>query len=228
VETVVSSFSTQVGTLLWKDLVAELRTRELLGGMLVFGLLVLLIFNFAFDLRVDNVAAIAPGVLWVAFTFGGILGLGRSFVVEKDRGTLDGLLAAPVERGAIYLAKLLGNLLFMVLVESICLPVFTMFFNFGAISLDVIAIVILGTFGFAAVGTLFSAMAANTRARDVMLPLLVLPICIPVVIASVEATSLVFDGSRVADRLSWLGLLGAFDAIFGMLCFLVFDFVVEE
>jgi heme exporter protein B len=224
----VTSFPAQVGTLLWKDLLAELRTRELFGGMLVFGLLVLVIFNFAFDLRIDNVGAIAPGVLWVAFTFGGILGLGRSFVIEKDRGTLDGLLAAPIDRGAIYLAKLLGNLLFMVLVEAVCLPVFTAFFNFGAISLDVIAIVLLGTFGFAAVGTLFSAMAANTRARDILLPLLVLPICVPVVIASVEATALVFDGTRLIDRLSWLGVLAAFDIIFGALCFVVFDFVVEE
>ncbi len=224
----MTSFPAQVGTLLWKDLLAELRTRELFGGMLVFGLLVLVIFNFAFDLRIDNVGAIAPGVLWVAFTFGGILGLGRSFVIEKDRGTLDGLLAAPIDRGAIYLAKLLGNLLFMVLVEAVCLPVFTAFFNFGAISLDVIAIVLLGTFGFAAVGTLFSAMAANTRARDILLPLLVLPICVPVVIASVEATALVFDGTRLIDRLSWLGVLAAFDIIFGALCFVVFDFVVEE
>jgi heme exporter protein B len=224
----VSTFAGQVGALLWKDLLAELRTRELVGGSLVFGLLVLVIFNFAFDLRVDNVAAVAPGILWVTFTFAGVLGLGRSFVSEKDRGALDGLLAAPIDRGAIYLAKMLGNLGFMGLIEAICLPVFTAFFNFGAVSLDIALIAFLGTAGFAAVGTLFSAMAANTRARDVLLPLLIFPICVPVVIASVEATSLAFGSAPFTNRLAWLGLLAAFDIIFGTICFVVFDFVVEE
>jgi heme exporter protein B len=224
----MTSFPGQVSAILWKDLVAELRARELLGGMAVFALLVLLVFNFAFDLRVDNVGAVAPGVLWVAFTFAGVLGLGRSFVIEKDRGVLDGLLLAPIDRGAIYLAKLLGNFLFMILVEAICLPVFTAFFNFGVVSIDVIAIALLGTFGFAAVGTLFSAMAVNTRARDVLLPLLVFPVCIPVVIAAVEATSQVFAGDAAGDRLRWLALLAAFDVIFTIVCFVIFDFVVEE
>ena len=224
----MSALSGQVGALLWKDLISELRTRDLFGGMVVFGLLVLVIFNFAFDLRVDNVAAVAPGVLWVAFTFAGVLGLGRSFVKEKDRGALDGLLVAPIDRGAIYLAKFLGNLIFMSLVEAICLPVFTVFFNFGVVTPEIAAIALLGTAGFAAVGTLFSAMTANTRARDVLLPLLVFPISVPVVIAAVEATSLAFAGGPLTNRLGWLGLLGAFDALFGILCFVMFEFVVEE
>jgi heme exporter protein B len=224
----VTPFATQVGAILWKDLMSELRTRDLLGGMLLFGVLVLLIFNFAFDLRIDNVAAVAPGVLWVAFSFAGMLGLARSFVQEKDRGAMDGLLAAPIDRGAIYLAKFLGNVIFMSVVEAVCLPVFTAFFNFGVVSFDVVAIALLGTCGFAAVGTLFSAMAANTRARDVLLPLLVFPISIPVVIAAVEATASTFSGSPVEDRVRWLALLGAFDVIFGVLCFVVFDVVVEE
>ncbi len=224
----MTSFPVQVGAILWKDLVAELRAREILGGMVVFALLVLLVFNFAFDLRIDNVGAVAPGVLWVAFTFAGVLGLGRSFVVEKDRGALDGLLLAPIDRGAIYLAKLLGNFLFMTIVEAICLPVFTAFFNFGVVSIDVAAIAVLGTFGFAAVGTLFSAMAVNTRARDVMLPLLVFPICIPIVIAAVEATSQLFNGGAAGDHFRWLALLAAFDVIFVIVCFVVFDVVVEE
>jgi heme exporter protein B len=222
----VSSLAAQVGALLWKDLLAELRTRELLGGMLVFGLLVLLIFNFAFDLRLDNVGAVAPGVLWVTFTFAGILGLGRSFVQEKDRGALDGLLAAPIDRGAIYLAKLVGNLFFMLLVEAVCLPVFTAFFSFGAVTPEVLLIALLGTTGFAAVGTVFAAMAANTRARDVMLPLLIFPIAVPVVIAAVEATALAFGGA--GSRAGWLGLLAAFDVLFIVLGYVTFDFIVEE
>ena len=224
----MTSFAGQVGAILWKDLIAELRARELLGGMVVFALLVLLIFNFAFDLRVDNVASVAPGVLWVAFTFAGVLGLARSFVIEKDRGALDGLLMAPIDRGAIYVAKMLGNFIFMTIVEAICLPVFTAFFNFGVISLAVVEIAVLGTLGFSAVGTLFSAMAVNTRARDVMLPLLVFPVCIPVVIAAVEATSQVFSGSPSSNGFQWLALLAAFDLIFFVVCYFVFDFVVEE
>jgi heme exporter protein B len=224
----VTSLVNQVGAILWKDLLSELRTRDLLGGMVLFGVLVLVIFNFAFDLRIDNVAAVAPGVLWVAFSFAGMLGLARSFVQEKDRGAMDGLLSAPIDRGAIYLAKFVGNVLFMSVVEAVCLPVFTAFFNFGVVSLDVIAIAFLGTCGFAAVGTLFSAMAANTRARDVMLPLLVFPISVPVVIAAVEATASTFAGGPFETRLRWLALLGAFDVIFGVLCFAVFDVVVEE
>ena len=224
----MSGFFGQVGTLVWKDLVLEMRTREILGGMALFGLLVLVIFNFAFDLRVDNLAGVGPGVLWVAFTFAGVLGLGRSFVAEKDRGAFDGLLLAPVDRGAIYLAKLIGNVLFMSVVEMICLPVFTAFFNFGSITPDVLAIAFLGTVGFGAVGTLFSAMAANIRAREVMLPLLIFPICVPVVIAAVEATALAFTGDLAGNRLRWMALLAAFDLIFVILCFVVFEFVVEE
>ena len=224
----MSTFARQVSALLWKDLVVELRTREILGGMVIFALLVLLVFNFAFDLRVDNVAGVAPGVLWVAFTFAGILGLGRSFILEKDRGSLDGLLVAPVDRGAIYLAKLLGNLFFMIVVEIIALPVFISFFNFGSINPQLVLIVFLGTAGFAAVGTLFAAMSANTRAREVMLPIMLFPISVPVVIASVEATALALGGGSSANGLGWTELLTAFDLIFGILCFIVFDYVVEE
>jgi len=224
----VTPLVNQVGAILWKDLLSELRTRDLLGGMVLFGVLILLIFNFAFDLRIDNVAAVAPGVLWVAFSFAGMLGLARSFVQEKDRGAMDGLLSAPIDRGAIYLAKFLGNVIFMSVVEAVCLPVFTAFFNFGVVSVDVVAIALLGTCGFAAVGTLFSAMAANSRARDVLLPLLVFPISVPVVIAAVEATSSVFAESPLETRIRWLALLGAFDVLFGVLCFAIFDVVVEE
>lgn len=223
-----TGFLSQVSALLWKDLVLEFRTRELLGGMALFSLLVLLVFNFAFDLRVDNLAGVAPGVLWVAFTFAGVLGLGRSFVAEKDRGALDGLLLAPIDRGAIYLAKLIANVIFMGIVEAVCLPVFTAFFNYGSISLDILVIALLGTIGFSAIGTLFSAMTTNLRARDVMLPLLVFPICVPVVIAAVEATALAFSGGLAGNQLRWIALLAAFDLIFGILCFAIFEFVVEE
>ncbi len=158
-----------------KDIVAELRTKETLSMMLIFVLLAVFIFNFAFDLRVDNVREVAPGVMWVAFVFAGILGLNRSFIQEVDRGCLDGLLMAPVDRSLIFLGKMLGNLIFMLVVDAMALPVFSVLLNLALVRWDIVLIVVLGTVGFAGIGTLFAAMTANTRAREVMLPLLLSP-----------------------------------------------------
>jgi len=216
----------QLLALYWKDLLAEVRTREVLNASLVFSLMVLVLFNFAFDLRVERAAAAAPGVLWVTFTFAGVLTLGRGFAREHDRGTLEGLLLAPIDRGALYLAKVLVNVTFIGLVEAASLPVFAALFN---VQLDwplTIVIVLLGTLGFAGIGTLLSAMAANTRAREVMLPLLLFPLVIPVLIASVKATGQAV-GAGSGDDHPWLGLLAAFDAIFLSVSFLMFDHVVE-
>jgi heme exporter protein B len=215
----------QLLALYWKDLLSEARTREVVTASFVFSLLVLVLFNFAFDLRVERAAAAAPGVLWVTFTFAGVLALGRAFAREHDRGTLEGLLLAPVDRGALYLAKMLANLTFIGLVEAASLPAFVALFN---VSLDwplTILVVLLGSLGFAGVGTLLAAMAANSRAREVMLPLLLFPLLVPVLVAAVKAT-----GPAVglgADEHPWVGLLLAFDAIFLTVSFLVFEYVVE-
>lgn len=217
----------QIGAIVWKDLLAELRTREMVNSALVFALLLLVVFNFAFDLRVENVAEVAPGVLWGTFLFGGVLTLGRAFARERDRGTLEGLLLAPMDRSGIYLAKLLTNMLFMLLVEVAALPVFVALFN---VPLDwglVLLTLLLGTLGFAGVGTLLAAMAANTRAREVMLPLLLLPIALPVVMGTVKATGGAIGAAR-ADATPWLQLLVAFDVIFLALSFILFEYVLEE
>ena len=161
-------FLEQTLAILWKDIRCELRSKQTWMGMGMFALLVLVIFNFAFDLRVDNKAAIAPGALWVAFVFASLLGLGRTITAEREKGLMDRLLLCPVDRKAIYLAKLLGNLLFIGVVEVVALPVFAALFNvplFGAL----LPIVLLGTLGVAAIGTLFSAMAAATQARGLSL-----------------------------------------------------------
>ena len=167
-------FLEQTLAILWKDIRCELRSKQTWMGMGMFALLVLVIFNFAFDLRVDNKAAIAPGALWVAFVFASLLGLGRTITAEREKGLMDRLLLCPVDRKAIYLAKLLGNLLFIGVVEMVALPVFAALFNvplFGAL----LPIVLLGSLGVAAIGTLFSAMAASTHARELLLPVLVFP-----------------------------------------------------
>jgi heme exporter protein B len=198
-----------------KDVVAELRTREMLSSMFVFSLLVILIFNFAFDLRAENQKALAPGVLWVAIAFAGMLGLSRSFIMEKDRGSMEGLLLTPVDRSAIFVGKMLGNVLFIGVVEVVILPIFMVLFNLSAGDLPMLAgVMLLGTIGFAGVGTLFSAMAVHTRAREVLLPILLFPVVIPVMLAAVKLTAAILDRLSFAEVQNWFSLLVAFDLIF--------------
>ena len=222
------SYLRKVLAIVWKDVRAELRTKDILSSMLVFAGLSVLIFQFAFDLRVDNVRLVLPGVLWIAITFAGVLGLNRSFILEQDRGSLEGLLLAPVDRSAIYFGKLLGNLLFIFIVELLLLPLMTVLFNVWLLSPALILVLVLGTLGYAAVGTLFAALSINTRAREVMLPILLFPVMIPVFVAGVQAVSRLLDGDSLADIMRWVQLLVAYDAIFIAAAMLLFDYVVEE
>lgn len=223
------SYLRKVVAIVAKDVAAELRTREMLSSMFVFSLLVILIFNFAFDLRAENQKTLAPGVLWVAIAFAGMLGLSRSFIMEKDRGSMEGLLLTPVDRSAIYLGKMLGNLIFIGIVEVIILPIFIVLFNLSAdYLLLLVGVVILGSIGFAGVGTLFSAMAVHTRAREVLLPILLFPVVIPVMLAAVKLTGAVLDQLPFADVQNWFSLLVAFDLIFLALSFILFDYAMEE
>jgi heme exporter protein B len=223
------NFCTQVWAILWKDVRCELRSKQVWLGMGLFALLVLVIFNFAFDLRVDNKAAVAPGALWVAFIFASLLGLGRTIAAEREKDSLDRLLLCPVDRKAIYLAKLLGNMLFTGVVEIIALPVFAALFNIPLFAGPLLLIVLAGTLGIASVGTLFSAMAAATSARDVLLPILVFPLIVPVVIGAVRATgSLMVSSGPSPDEPPWLGLMIAFDIIFLSVSMLTFEYGIEE
>lgn len=220
------TFLAPVLAILWKDIRCELRSKQTWTGMGLFALLVLVIFNFAFDLRVDNKAAIAPGVLWIAFVFASLLGLGRTIAAEREKGSMDRLLLCPVDRKAIYLAKLLGNLLFIGVVEIVALPVYAALFNVPLFAGALLPIVLFGTLGIATVGTLFSAMAAATRARELLLPVLVFPLIVPVVISAVRAT-----GSLIVtapNEPPWLGLIAAFDVIFLSISMLMFAYVIEE
>lgn len=223
------NFLRKVGAVAWKDLRAEWRTREMVSAMFVFALLVIIIFNFALELRAENTRVLVPGILWVAFTFSGMLGLNRSFIQEKDRGSLEGLLLCPVDHSAIYLGKMLANLALMALVEVFLLPVAFVLFNLSFEALPGIAVVtVLGTLGFAGVGTLFSAMSVNTRAREVMLPLLLFPVAVPLIIAAVKLTAGIMDGLPASEIARWWQLLIGFDVIFLTLSFMTFDYVIEE
>jgi len=220
-------FLRTVRTLVWRDLVSEYRSREVVIGGIVFALLTLVIFNFAIDLRLETVEEVAPGILWIGFAFAGMLAFGRSFAAERERGTLDGLLLAPIDRSAIYLARTVTNSVLMAVVELVSLPVFVALYNVRAAWLDLLLTTALGTIGFTGAGTLVAAIAANTRAREVLLPLLLLPLTVPVLIASVKATAMAL-GARPPEPLPWLQLLLGFDVIVVATSFLVFEYILDE
>jgi heme exporter protein B len=224
----LKAFWSTVATLLWKDVLLELRTKDIIISVLVFALLVIVIFNFAIEPTQATVALVAPGVLWVAITFGGVLGLTRSFALEKDSGNLHGLMLAPVGRDAIFFGKMLGNFLFMVVVEIIVFPVFAVLFNLSSVVPELIPLALLATLGIATVGTVFSAMAVNTRSREVMLPLLFFPSVLPMIVAAVEASGVIIGGGVGADLGRWVPLLLVFDAIFLVISPIAFNMVVED
>jgi len=224
----VAGYLRAVFAIVWKDLAAELRSRELLGAMLVFSLLVILIFNFALELSVGTMETVASGILWVTFTFAGTLGLNRSMSIEKDRGCLDGLLLAPVDRSALYFGKTLGNLIFMFIVEAIVLPVFSVLYGVNLFEPMLLVVIFLGSLGYAAVGTLLSTMTVQARTRDVLLPILLFPIVLPVIVAAVKASNIILQGFEMAEIWPWLNILIAYDVIFIAVAFMVFDYVVEE
>jgi len=214
--------------IVWKDLAAELRSRELLSAMLVFALLVIFIFNFALELEPGTSASVTSGVLWVTFAFAGTLGLTRSMATEKDRGCLDGLLLAPVDRSAIYFGKVIGNLVFMLVVAVIVLPVYSILYNVNLFIPGLWVVILLGSIGYVAVGTLLSSMAVQARTRDVLLPILLFPVVIPVLIAAVKSSSGFIGGFAMTEIWPYLNLLIAYDVVFTAIAFMVFDYVVEE
>jgi heme exporter protein B len=222
------SFYKAMMAVVWKDLTAEIRSREVFSAMLVFALLVVLIFNFALDLEAGTRASITSGVLWVTFTFAGTLGLNRSMAQEKDRGCMDGLLMAPVDRSAIYMGKVIGNLVFMFAVEIVVIPVFSVLYNVNLINLGLILVVLLGSVGYIAVGTLLASMAVQTRTRDMLLPILLFPVVIPLIVAAVKASAGFIQSLPMTEISPWLNLLIVYDVVFLAVAWMVFDFVVEE
>jgi heme exporter protein B len=225
---VSASFLKAVSAVVWKDLQAEFRSRELFSAMLVFSLLIILIFNFALELDFKTRQSVTAGVLWSTFAFAGTLGLNRSMAIEKDRGCMDGLLLAPVDRSAIYFGKVISNLAFMLIVEVIVLPVYSVLYNTNLFQPGLLAVILLGSIGYVSVGTLLSTMAVQTRTRDILLPILLFPVVIPVLLAAVKASSGFLSGAELTEILLPINLLIAYDIIFIAVAFMVFDSVVEE
>jgi len=222
------TFWRKVAAITWKDALTELRTKEVIFTVLIFAVLVIVIFNFAFGTTKETLALVGPGILWVTFAFSGVLSLNRAFVSEKEGGCLEGLLAAPVSPEIIYIGKMLGSLLSLLVVELVALVIFALLFNLPVFTPALLLITLLTTVGFVAVGTLFSALAVNTRARDMVLPILFFPIIVPLIVSAVKASGLSLTGGTWSEMAGWLQIIGAFDIIFLVVSYLVFGIVIEE
>jgi len=224
------NFLNQIGAILWKDILIEYRTKDVLTSMLLFGLLVILMFHFAFEPDSLETQKFGPGLLWVTFIFAGILGMNRAFAGERENDSLQGLMLAPIDWGAIYLGKMLANLLFMLLAEAVILFCFSLFFNLNLIPKLgwLLIITLLGTLGFASVGTILAAISMNTRMSDVMLPVLLLPMALPVAIGAVESTAAILTDPPGEGLNFWVKFLVVFNIIFVTLPLLLFDYVLEE
>ena len=214
--------------IVWKDLLLELRSKDLVVSIVVFGLVVVVVFNFALNNTPGRSAELAPGILWSAFAFSAVLGMNRAFVRDQEQGGLEGLLISPVSRDAIFLGKALPSLIFMLLVEAALLPVYAVMLDFSVLSWSLMLTIFLGTLGFAVVGTLFSAIAVQTRSREIMRPVLFFPVLLPVIIAAVEASTRAVGGVTFIGLGRWLPLIVVFDALFLVICPWVFSYVVEE
>lgn len=211
-----------------KDLRAEFRSRELINSMILFTLMTVMVFSLAMELDAEARESSVAGVLWVTIVFAGLLGLGRSLAAEKDRGSLDALLLAPIARSALFFGKMIGNLLFVLVIALLLLVLLTVLFNITMVKPLLILVVVLGCIGYTTVGTLLSSMSIHARARETMLPILLLPVVLPVLISAVRASTAILDGKGADEWGSWMQLLAVVDVIFLAAAYALFDFVVEE
>ncbi len=224
----MKTYLNTVLAIFWKDLLAERRTREILGTMLVFALTVILIFVFAFDLSIDMRTKAAPGVIWVTLCFAGTISLNRSMSLEKDREGFDGLLLAPVDRTAIYFGKALVNWVFLLITAIIVVPIYALFNNINLFSAGFAGVILLGTLGYILTGTLLSALSLQLRTRDMLLPVLLFPVIIPLLLAVVRASTILLQGGMQGELSTWLLILVGYDLLFAAVGLLVFDKIIEE
>ncbi len=213
-----------------KDLLIEFRTRSAFLAATVFALLSVAIFRFTWDPTAIPSIDLAPGVLWVIFTFSGILGLNRSFALEHADRAFDGVLASSVSREAVFAGKAIANLVFVLAVQALTVPAIELFFNLPSdANWQWVALVaLLAAIGFSAVGTLFSSIASNTRMAELLLPMLALPFFIPVVIPAAQATSIFLSTRPPEDAMGWLRMLMAFDLVFAAACTVAFPYTLED
>jgi heme exporter protein B len=213
-----------------KDLLVELRTKDSLNAMLFFGIVVLVVFNFALESARDMIREAVPGILWVSFVFSGTLGLNRTFASEKDNSCLQGLLMVPMDRGIIYLGKMMAAAVFMLIAEVVIFVFTLVFFNLTVWAEIpwLILVFLIGTLGFTAVGTLLSAISVNTRMREVLLPLILFPVVLPILVNAVEATNIILNSADYRTLRLPLTIMSTFTIVFGIVAYLLFDFVLED
>lgn len=211
-----------------KDLLSEARSREIIGAMALFALLSVLVFSFALQLNLNDRRDAVSGVLWVTVTFAVVLGFNRSSAIEREGGSFDALLLSPVSRGAIYVGKAFSNFLFAVVVGLVLLPLMTVLYNVRLANWSAVLTLTLGALGLAVTGTLLSMMTVQTRTRETLLPIIMLPVALPLLLAVVSATTRIINNADAAEWLGWLQLVGVLDVIYFALCFALFDYVVEE
>jgi heme exporter protein B len=223
------TFARRALVVAWKDLLIERRSKETLNALLFFSLLLLFVFQFALGPDRERLAGVLPGVLWLGFILSALLALGRTFVLEREHDCWEGLLLAPGDKSAIYLGKLGANLTLMAVVETLVLVLFVIFFDIdlGRAFPGLALVVALGTIGLGAVGTLFAAMTAHVRAREVLFPVLLLPVQIPVLLATVKATEALLLGEPLGAVAHWVKLLAAADVVYVVIGLLTFDAVLE-
>ncbi|MGB4594660.1 MAG: heme exporter protein CcmB [Anaerolineaceae bacterium] len=217
-----------VRTLVWKDLVQEWRSRDMITAMLAFAVLALFIFNYAMELTPANRSEIASGTLWVVILFAGTLGLNRSFTAEQDQGCFDGLVMAVPDLSAIYVAKALTNFLMMVLLTALVIPLYSVLYNQSMFIPGFISILLLGSWGYTAAGTLISGMTVQTRMRDLLLPILLFPLLMPVNMAVVKAAGGILAGLPATEITVWIRLLVVYDVIVSVVGVMVFEYVIQE
>ncbi|PLX70259.1 MAG: cytochrome C biogenesis protein [Denitrovibrio sp.] len=224
------TYLSTVAAIVRKDLLHELKSREIVVSMLLFSILTVVVFSFIFEPGSEFKNRVVGGILWMSVTFAGILGLNKSMMSEVNGGNFSALLLAPVDRSAIFFGKAISNFMFMMIVQLITVPLFIVLYNVNIFhtSFMPMTVFLMGTWGFAILGTLFSIISVNTRTREVMLPLLLLPVMVPVILASVQALNIYILGLDVAESYKWLKLLAVFDIIFTVVVFAVFDFIVED
>jgi heme exporter protein B len=217
-----------VGAIAWKDLRAEIRSRELINSMILFTFMTVMVFSLALELDREARRTTVAGVLWVTVVFAGMIGLSRSLASEKDRGSLDALLLAPIDRSALFFGKMIGNLLFVLVIAAVLMLLLTVMFNVTLVKPLLFGIVFLGSLGFVTLGTLLSSMTVHARAREALLPIILMPVVLPVLISAVRASTAILEGLPQDDWLPWIQLLIVADVIFLAGAYALFDFVVEE
>ena len=226
----VGDYARVVWAIIAKDAMVEWRTKTAFLSAMVFAILVLSILFFARDPTAVSSLDVAPGALWVTFTFAAMVGLNRAFLLERENGAMDGMLLTPIPRTAIFVGKMGGNLLFVALVEAISIPLFIVFYNVSLAGRlpQLILVTAMATVAFVAVGTLLSAMVVRTRFAELMLPVLLLPFLIPPVVSAVQVTARILAGRPLSEMMGWLKLLAGFDIVFCVLTVLLFEATLDE